>query len=120
MDEKRAAIAEKKQVVQEIDHREEDQKFVVKMGHHVRSYDIGGSDQLKEAFGNTMSWEGEILVSRPSYMNKSPGAVETRRKLHNGKMILTMNNGKEMASRHFERIDLVKPVNFELSTSGQA
>eukprot|EP00467_Chlorarachnion_reptans_P020539 CAMPEP_0114487152 /NCGR_PEP_ID=MMETSP0109-20121206/607_1 /TAXON_ID=29199 /ORGANISM="Chlorarachnion reptans, Strain CCCM449" /LENGTH=169 /DNA_ID=CAMNT_0001663385 /DNA_START=1 /DNA_END=510 /DNA_ORIENTATION=- len=104
LDEKLAKAAADRQVTQEITYSEKQNTFTVKTGSHSKTYQIGGSDQLHEVFGNMMYWDGDKLMSRPTQLNTSPGAVETCRRMENEQMVLTMKNGKELAVRYFRRV----------------
>mmetsp|Transcript_15869 Transcript_15869/g.26180 ORF Transcript_15869/g.26180 Transcript_15869/m.26180 type:complete len:195 (+) Transcript_15869:241-825(+) len=104
IEEKIAVAAEGRQITQEIDHRDKDNLFVVKTGSHSKSYSIGGSTNLDEVFGNQMSWEGDLLVSRPFFMNESSNKVVSFRKMSGKQMVFTLRNEKEEAKRYFERI----------------
>jgi len=51
-----------------------------------------------------MSWEGDLLVSRPFFMNESSNKVVSFRKMSGKQMVFTLRNEKEEAKRYFERI----------------
>uniref|UniRef100_A0A7S3ZFC1 Cytosolic fatty-acid binding proteins domain-containing protein n=1 Tax=Lotharella globosa TaxID=91324 RepID=A0A7S3ZFC1_9EUKA len=116
MDEKVAKLAATKEVTQEI--TQDGKMFTVKTGSHTKSYVIGGSGNLKEVFGNMMLWEGSELVSKPFYMNTSEGAVETRRCIVNGEMVMKMRNEKGETTRYFKRVQTaVQPVTKPATTT---
>uniref|UniRef100_A0A7S4E0A1 Uncharacterized protein n=1 Tax=Lotharella globosa TaxID=91324 RepID=A0A7S4E0A1_9EUKA len=85
---------------------------------HCTEYNPQHSGNLKEVFGNMMLWEGSELVSKPFYMNTSEGAVETRRCIVNGEMVMKMRNEKGETTRYFKRVQTaVQPVTKPATTT---
>mmetsp|Transcript_23772 Transcript_23772/g.42127 ORF Transcript_23772/g.42127 Transcript_23772/m.42127 type:complete len:143 (-) Transcript_23772:151-579(-) len=104
-DEKLAEAAEHCQITQEIQHDEANKRFSVKTGTHTKTYAIGGGGNLHEVFGNTIFWDSDHqqLVSMPFHMNTSDQKVETRRRMEDSQLVLTVTNNKETAVRYFKR-----------------